>query len=277
MKSQRGNIADRRSYGTYYTAKMKKILSMLGMPYGTEAEYNACADLIISLLDKEDQTGINGKYAIIAAYRAWRFHKVPHYFLADGILQFMLESTTEARPLCPEIENIFDRPEHQTAFIHFPANQNESSVAILRMSNGDIYSTNGRFVCMIPGRVVEEGVCDLWSKEQSSHPGFIIARVAVGLSMYLSAFPDSIMEAKNEDVYLRKNYIGPALMVRTTGIVEEDCANASSPHWRRGHYRSLHSDMYTKKKGQIVFVKGTFVKGKAYDVLANTPEQEATQ
>ena len=39
-----------------------------------------------------------------------------------------------------------------------------------------------------------------------------------------------------------------------------------TPHFRRGYFKRLTSDFYTKKKGQIVFVKETMVNGKAKTV-----------
>ena len=35
------------------------------------------------------------------------------------------------------------------------------------------------------------------------------------------------------------------------------------PHIRSGHFRLLSSDRYVHKKGQVVFVKASMVKGKA--------------
>ena len=47
-----------------------------------------------------------------------------------------------------------------------------------------------------------------------------------------------------------------------------------TPHLRRGHFRRLESDFYKKKKGKIIFVRSTFVKGKAKTVLDNSEKEE---
>jgi hypothetical protein len=93
-------------------------------------------------------------------------------------------------------------------------------------------------------------------------------KLALASLAYIQAFPDMVADGlpvglSNVNHY-RKSYskiVAPSSIVFTR---EGPC-----PHYRSGHFRLLLSEKYTKKRGQMVFVKGTFVKGKAFDVLAD--------
>ncbi|WP_293888597.1 MULTISPECIES: hypothetical protein [unclassified Sphingobacterium] len=46
----------------------------------------------------------------------------------------------------------------------------------------------------------------------------------------------------------------------------ESSSLSKIPHFRKGHFRLLQSDYFTNKKGEIIFVSETMVKGKAKTV-----------
>lgn len=96
-------------------------------------------------------------------------------------------------------------------------------------------------------------------------------RRLVGLSLYLECFPDSVsLSSSNSpnsiDLF---NAIG----VSNKGVVKMIGSHPSildnsgpTPHFRNAHFRRLESECYTKKKGQVILVRGCFVKGKAFFV-----------
>ena len=90
-------------------------------------------------------------------------------------------------------------------------------------------------------------------------------RLTLGLSLYLEAFPDALQEFQAPE----KAFKGKRnLTLRVPKEVQEDIDHSVSPHYRRGHMRLLTSERYTEeKRGKAVFVKGCFVKGKAYELV----------
>lgn len=86
-----------------------------------------------------------------------------------------------------------------------------------------------------------------------------------GLSLYIDAFPDAITPTNMRDS-LKNRESGRNIRIARSSILNEEDRNSVSPHFRRGHFRVLESERFTKKKGQTIFVKGTFIKGRSYDV-----------
>ncbi len=91
-------------------------------------------------------------------------------------------------------------------------------------------------------------------------------RLICGLGMYLSCFPEMLADGPPDDIkhpshhqYKSIKTIGISPKVREAGDV--------TPHFRRGHFRVLSSEKFTKKRFQAVFVKHCFVKGEAVTVL----------
>lgn len=99
------------------------------------------------------------------------------------------------------------------------------------------------------------------------------AKLIVGMAMYISCFPEMLKDGPPDDIKHPSyhNYDTS----KTVGISEHVCTGEShsSPtaHFRRGHFRVLRSMRFTHKRFQAVFVRQTFVAGKAKTVLS--PEQ----
>jgi hypothetical protein len=94
------------------------------------------------------------------------------------------------------------------------------------------------------------------------------AKLVIGLGMYLACFPEQSFtgipkDLAHADWFKTKDRI-------TIGVSEEVVATGDTvtPHYRVGHFRLLSSERYTKKRGQVVFVRGCFVKGQAETIQA---------
>jgi hypothetical protein len=104
----------------------------------------------------------------------------------------------------------------------------------------------------------------------------IHSRLLSSLGMYLSCFPEMLKDGPPDDVkhpsyhqYADAKTIGISPQVRIHSEHGE-----VTPHFRRGHFRVLRSEQFTKKRFQVVFVKQCFVKGEAATILS--PEQSET-
>lgn len=108
-------------------------------------------------------------------------------------------------------------------------------------------------------------------------PDIEMARLIVGLALYVAAFPDMMMPGLPDDLANPGHYtgarsfkVGVADAIRNTGTHSSPTA-----HYRMGHFRVLSSERFTTKRFQTIFVRGTFVKGHAVTVLS--PEDGQSQ
>lgn len=93
-------------------------------------------------------------------------------------------------------------------------------------------------------------------------------RFAVNLLAYMECFPECIREgvptSNNETAYQTK---GRNVRLGTSEKVLEDGQTGTKrPHMRKGYFKCLSSDFYKNKRGQIIFVRETMVKGKSKTV-----------
>lgn len=90
--------------------------------------------------------------------------------------------------------------------------------------------------------------------------------LAMNFLFYIKAFPECVLDGvpPSEKKIANAKVIGtsPKVVHHTTtehGFV--------TPHFRSGHFRHLDSDYYKNKKGQVIFVAATMVKGRAKTVI----------
>ena len=224
----------------------------------------------------------------------WKFRKLHHYFLAPGIADFCAGSVKEFSPdYCkplPECDAI-DPPANPSPWvvvvgddkmmrggfaIHFPTSERNRSIivlpdAVIPHPNGKAYfryyfaASDGVDTVLMQ----RENQNAFWDGVDDGAAW--IARLIFGLSLYMDAFPDAVVAASGEDVKHIGYYSGQRSTVTPNEIVDEERRHGVSPHWRRGHFRVLASERFTRKQGKTVYVRGTFVKGKAFAVLDDAP------
>lgn len=106
----------------------------------------------------------------------------------------------------------------------------------------------------------------------SDVPGWV-CKLIIGIGMYCSCFPEAVKDGPPEDLKHPSHHQYES--VKTIGISHQITLSGThdSPvaHFRRGHFRVLRSDKFKHKRFQAVFVRETFVNGKAKTVLA--PEE----
>jgi len=97
-------------------------------------------------------------------------------------------------------------------------------------------------------------------------------RLAINTIAYMNCFPDCVADGVPKDLFERSEDM--AVRNVTFQVSEKITANNSHlsriPHFRKGHFRVFKSDYFTNKKGQMVFVDGTMVKGNAKTVAMTT-------
>lgn len=231
-------------------------------------------------------------------YFLWRYRKITHYFLDDGLADFLIgavkhvtPSYCKALPDCDSVqvpsieatwtkELLMKHDKGNTSWggfaIHFPSKEQRRSIIVVPnmhlVKYGSRFSANPScykyYFAAIDGvDVILEN-----TEQREKHPYTDKGqeekvKIIMGLSLYIDAFPESVIQTKTDDLALSFGYKGKKITVQSNIHTEEDARMTPSPHWRRGHFRILDSERFTKKKGMSVYVRGTFVKGKAYNVM----------
>jgi hypothetical protein len=102
-------------------------------------------------------------------------------------------------------------------------------------------------------------------------------RLALNTIAYMNCFPNCVIEGVPKNLF-EKNITKTDKTI-TLHIADkikdvESSPISKIPHFRKGHFRVLQSDYYTNKKGEIIFIAETMVKGKAKTVSmsANTDD-----
>lgn len=246
---------------------------------------------------------VNIAWGGCASLFLWKYRPIEHYFLADGLCDFLVSSVKEftldycrklpcaARdpkdvpPIGGSVEIAPDSAAHPmrmyrqkpSAFaLHFPLRERDRSIVVIpdamRFDSED-KSAHGWFFVADDG----EDVCLMQIGAERKHldDAYDIAKVVFGFSLYIEAFPETVVSAGAGQIHKVNHYDGGRHRVICNDVAKTENEHAStSPHFRRGHFRVLHSERFTKKQGQVVFVKGCFVRGKAYEVLSDAPPIE---
>ena len=98
-----------------------------------------------------------------------------------------------------------------------------------------------------------------------------IVQLAINTIAYMNAFPSCVVEGVPEEVKKRDIHSVNSRMLAISDKVLESVkgtagGGVATPHFRRGHFRRLKADRYTKMKGKLIFVHETMVKGRAKTV-----------
>ena len=104
-------------------------------------------------------------------------------------------------------------------------------------------------------------------------------RFAVNLLAYMECFPECVREGvpttNNKTVYQSK---GRNVRLSISEKVMEDGQKwVKRPHMRKGYFKCLSSDFYKNKRGQIIFVRETMVKGKSKTVDMSDEERKINE
>lgn len=196
------------------------------------------------------------------ALKQMRFTGLPHYFVDCGVADFSRRSVKDFKPEYRD-NSLFGSP----FMVHFDVRSYPHSLLVSPASNGD-------WLCTVLGLphhevfAINSGPCDFASDVDWASADYA-TQLLFGLSLYMRAFPECVSEMQTEPMPWMQ---GPRRMIGRNPIIDEEESRAVSPHFRRGHFRVLQSERY-HEPGKVVFVKGTFVKGRAYRVEA-APESQ---
>jgi len=103
-------------------------------------------------------------------------------------------------------------------------------------------------------------------------------RLAINTISYMKCFPDCVTDGVPKDLLFERNENKPTsnLTFQVSEKVRENgnLPLSKIPHFRKGHFRVLQSDYFANKKGGVIFVSETMVKGKAKTVSMSQETDE---
>ncbi len=94
-------------------------------------------------------------------------------------------------------------------------------------------------------------------------------RLAINTIAYMKCFPECVTDGVPKISFPRGEDRSDNNVVfkMSDKIYDERSYQISKiPHFRKGYFRLLNSDYYTHKKGQLIYISETMVKGKAKTV-----------
>ena len=86
---------------------------------------------------------------------------------------------------------------------------------------------------------------------------------------------DGVPSTNNETVYQSKGR--NVCLDISEKVLEEGQKGVKRPHMRKGYFKCLSSEFYKNKRGQIIFVRETMVKGKSKTVDMSEDERKINE
>ncbi len=156
--------------------------------------------------------------------------------------------------------------------LHIPYEKNgyAFSLSLYENNSMELYFSHGNQ----NGRLPDKFYADLIKKkDEKSVAIYKMFRLAINTIAYMKCFPECVSEgvpriSYDSDEARSENNLTFQL---TEKITDSDINQRSKiPHFRKGHFRVLQSDYFVHKKGQIIYVTETMVKGQAKTVSTSS-------
>jgi hypothetical protein len=195
----------------------------------------------------------------------------------SGILEFIRDNgfTSTQQALLPNGTPIEISKEGITALpfgIHVPGEAREKGYAFNLILNDDAEAVLIWAIGNDKGWLPLKEFPELEQDDSAEMSGVKqIVQLAVNTIAYMNAFPTCVVDGVPEEIKKRDIHSVNSRMLSISGKVRESLESADggvvvTPHFRRGHFRHLKAERFTKLKGKIIFVHETMVKGRAKTV-----------
>lgn len=108
-----------------------------------------------------------------------------------------------------------------------------------------------------------------------------MTKLGVNFLAYISAFPECLTEGVPQNISKKSkaDYQNARVLKTSSHVleIEKEIQSESkiiTPHFRKGHFRYLKDERFINKKGQIVFVKASMVRGHAQSLKQNPEDNK---
>lgn len=197
--------------------------------------------------------------------------EVEQIFIQDEKLLDFLEET-EIKDLT-EFKQLFD--ENEMCIIHLPNRDDSIAVWLEPMGHDSfgikkeqkyelLFIQNGHSNLVLDINLfkAKNETVQIMGKENGSYKKDTRVNLVANTFAYMSAFPDMIKKGLPKGCVINKGASSKKFVLNTEPSLIVHGEKGVTPHLRRGHFRYLSSEVFTKKRGQWVFVKASFVGAK---------------
>jgi len=230
------------------------------------------------------------KQLIVSGWEMWRVDskgELLHIFFVDKQLRDFLETTTLS-----DLEGIknflYEKGQSRSVFhIH---SKTQSNHIIYQFALHIPYESEGYAFSL---SVEEDGSLELYyslgenggkmsdkfyvevnkKNDETSLTHAKMFRLAINTIAYMSCFPECVDDGVPKNLLERsENMSARNFSLQLSDKVKENESSKLSkrPHFRKGHFRHLRSEKFVNKKGQVVFISETMVKGKTKTVSTSS-------
>ncbi len=102
-------------------------------------------------------------------------------------------------------------------------------------------------------------------------------RLAINTIAYMKAFPECVKEGVPNVEETDCSYTVEISEKVLESSFPKSPGKIMVPHFRKGYFKKLNSDFYVHKRGQIIFVHETMVKGKAKTIEESSDDDKISQ
>lgn len=191
----------------------------------------------------------------------------------DGIKRYLIEEGEVQTTHVPGSGNDLEWVRHDIA-LHIPNELDGYVFSFIIVHDGTIsllYSGDSG-----TGQLHESELEQLKARSDESAENLVRDfKLAVNLLAYMRCFPECVREGVPADNNGNtERYLESSIHLRVSDKITETVRGAMRPHWRKGHFRYLSSEFYTKKRGQLVWVSETMVNAKSKTVEMSDDEKK---
>ena len=94
-----------------------------------------------------------------------------------------------------------------------------------------------------------------------------VPKTMINLFLYMNTFPEAVLDGPPPIRLLESERKQRSISIGASETIKRMYVNGITPHMRRGHYRILKSEVFTKKRYQTIYISPTMVKGTASHVV----------
>lgn len=193
----------------------------------------------------------------------------------EGIKKFMHENGKNNEIIHLYSDKRSDHVVYKFA-LHLPYESNGYAFSLSIEEDGavELYFSHGEN----GGRMSDKFYADLIKKsDEFSQTISKMFRLAINTIAYMNCFPDCVTDGVPNNLFERgedksvKNFT----LQLSEKVKEVNISSLSKiPHFRKGYFKLLQSDYFVNKKGQIIYIAETMVKGKAKTVSTSSKLDE---
>jgi hypothetical protein len=245
----------KRAFTTFSYALAK---SFKGMPENQrESVILECIDRILNTSQSPEQ-GLHRAAILDLEYKIFT-RKCIHFFVpGNGFSEWLLSCAPKIE--CVQVELLQDWVVDGNAMVfHFPCAAGAYSFACqCRQKILTIERSLGAGEALSSSLLLSnEGVATMDRD----------ARLVTAIGMYINCFPEMVRDGAPQDI--KHPSMHSYRSSKTICVSPEVIRSHASPsaHFRHGHFRVLRSEKFTNKRFQTIFIKSTFVSGKAKTVI----------